>query len=117
MGRDQKASKHWIRTHRLEHCSHDDQLWYAGLLAIVIVVFMKLPFNIRYRVHDIGNPYMTYTIKVTLQQLDFQNKTSSENNTSENVWRTIGTAYVGPQMEAQNIPEAIRGNASSPQVS
>jgi hypothetical protein len=67
-------------------------------------------------VHDIGHPYVTYTIRVTLQQLDFKNMTALRNGTHETVWRTIGTAYAGPQREAHNIPKVVKGNSSSPQV-
>lgn len=75
-------------------------------------------FFFRFRVHAIGHPYVVYTIKVTLQQLDFERDTFGRNltNNSSKVWKTIGHAYVGPQMEAQNIPEVHKGNSSSPQV-
>ncbi len=76
-------------------------------------------FYNRFRAHDIGDPYVTYTIKVTLQQLDYEKQRIAKNGTRlpiKQVWKTIGTAYAGPQNEAQNIPEVKKGNSSSPQV-
>lgn len=70
--------------------------------------------------HDIGDPYVTYTIKVTLQQLNYEQRVLANNATKlppTQVWKTIGTAYVGPQQEAQHIAEVVKGNSSSPQVS
>lgn len=89
---------------------------YSGIVVTACRSCLLRAYLIRYRVHEIGQPYVTYTIRVTLQQLDFKNKTLSKNGTTESVWRTIGTAYVGPQTESHNIPEMIKGNSSSPEV-
>lgn len=62
---------------------------------------------------------MTYTIRVTLQQLDYEKQVVASNGTRlpiRQVWKNIGTAFAGPQNEAQNIPEQKKGNSSSPQV-
>ena len=73
----------------------------------------------RFRVHDIGDPYVTYVIKVTLQQLSYEKQTAAKNGTRlplKQVWKTIGTAFAGPKNEAGNIDRMGKGNSSSPQV-
>lgn len=72
----------------------------------------------RYRVHDIGDPYVTYTIKVTLQQLDYEIKQNANgtNLPPKEIWRNIGKAFVGPQVEAQNINRVEQGKTSTPKV-
>ena len=74
-------------------------------------------FLFRYRVHSIGTPYLIYTIKVTLQQLNFETvQNETQQSRRRQIWRTIGNAYVGPQRESHNIAEVRQGNSSSPQV-
>lgn len=74
-------------------------------------------FLLRYRAHLIGNPYLIYTIRVTLQQLNFETvQNGTQRLLKKQIWRTIGNTFVGPQRESHNIPEVRKGNSSSPQV-
>ncbi len=70
--------------------------------------------------YSIGNPFLTYTIKVTLQQLNFNQVRVSENGTqlpARQVWEDIGVTFVGPQREASHIEETtVRGMSSTPRV-
>ena len=63
----------------------------------------------------IENPYVTYKINVTVQQLDYQ-VISPDNNERKNVWKTIGHAQIGPQRIGQNTAQGQRGTVSGPKV-
>ena len=92
---------------------------FGSVQTFAMDIFHGTFFYCRYRVHEIRDPYLVYTIKVTLQQLNFEQKVLARNGTKlppKQVWRTIGTSYVGPDQEASHIAEVNKGNSSSPQV-
>lgn len=75
----------------------------------------------RYRVHEIGDPYLTYTIQVKLQQLEYERRVRLNTTTGRSykqIWRDVGKVYVGPSSEAQQIgaTKAKRGRTGTPQV-
>ena len=73
----------------------------------------------RYHIFDIGDPYITYKINVTVQQLDY-NKRSYSTESPEEVWKTVGFAEIGPQRIGDNTERGVedlpRGVSSGPQV-
>ena len=69
----------------------------------------------RYRVHTIDDPYVTYTIKVILQQLDYEKQVKGSDKPKQ-IWRKLGEVFLGPQNEIQNIDRINSGNSSTPQV-
>lgn len=62
----------------------------------------------------INDPYLTYKINVTVQQLDYQRINTT--GMKEDVWRTIGNAEIGPQKIGQNTAQDQAGQASGPMV-
>ncbi len=54
---------------------------------------LRLNCPFRWSVYDIGDPYLLYRIKVTVEQLAY---TQSEAG-GEQVWNTIGEVTVGPE--------------------
>ena len=80
----------------------------------------------RWRVFDVGDPYIAYRINVTVQQVDYtatatksknDDSTKSENADSpKTVWKTIGYATIGPQMHTDNTNRKKPGVTSGPQV-
>lgn len=56
------------------------------------------------------NPYVSYKINVTVQQLEYRN------SFGEDVWRTVGYAVVGPETIGQNTNQNQVGKSSTPSV-
>ena len=78
-----------------------------------------LSFMSRWRVYDIGDPYLLYRINVTVQQLDYYRKSSeedSESDESREVWRTVGYATIGPERIGDNTNRKKPGVTSGPEV-
>lgn len=67
----------------------------------------------RFRVFDIGNPFLVYRINVTVQMLDYKRNTS---NGAVDRWKTIGYAVIGPQLSKDNTNRKKPGVTSGPQV-
>lgn len=67
-----------------------------------------------YNVFEALQPYITYKINVTVQELDF-NRVTTE-GASEDVWRTIGFAEIGPDNIGQNTNQNQVGSTSGPNV-
>ena len=64
---------------------------------------------------DVGDPYITYRINVTVQQMDYTVATNSKDG-SKTVWKTVGYATIGPQMNIDNTNRKKPGVTSGPQV-
>lgn len=72
----------------------------------------------RYHIFDIGDPYVTYKINVTVQQLSY-NRRAYDSSSSEEVWKTVGFAEIGPQRIGDNTKrgnELMDAETSGPQV-
>ncbi len=63
-----------------------------------------------YHVFDIGDPYVSYTINVTVQQMDF--RTIAGGTT----WSTVGYAEIGPERLGDNTDRNNLGTSSGPKV-
>jgi len=79
-------------------------------------LFYVLPS--RWKVYDIGDPYVEYTIKVKLEQLDYVQSRDEQGNNIEpkNIWKTIGEVYLGPHSHSDSIMGQGEGKSSTPQV-
>ena len=80
--------------------------------------FVRFLMN-RWRVFDIGDPYIAYRINVTVQQVDFSVRdtdSADETGPTKTVWKTIGYATIGPQMHKDNTNRKKPGVTSGPQV-
>ena len=69
---------------------------------------------------DIEDPYVSYKINITVQQLDYQQNQYDENGLEtepKDVWKTVGYAEIGPQRVGQNTNQNQVGETSGPQVS
>ena len=64
---------------------------------------------------EIEDPYVTYQINVTVQQLSFMHNDAS--GREQKVWSTIGNAVVGPERIGQNTNANQDGTTSGPMVS
>ena len=64
--------------------------------------------------YEINDPYVTYQINITVQQLSFVY--SIESGQEEKVWSTIGYAIVGPERIGQNTNANQVGATSGPMV-
>lgn len=74
---------------------------------------------IRYHVYDIGDPYVTYNINVTVQQFDFKTTSYADEQDDEEgkeVWSTVGYAEIGPQRMGDNTQRQNKAKTSGPQV-
>ena len=66
----------------------------------------------RYRVFAIDDPYITFSIKIVVQQLEhFYNMTTKKDDI---MWKPIGTAIIGPQVRGSRIKD--KNNKDSPEV-
>ena len=72
-------------------------------------------FIYRYNVFIIEDPYVTYKINVTVQQLDYQ-LIATGNKDKRDIWKTIGYAEIGPQRIGQNTANNQKGTTSGPKV-
>lgn len=83
------------------------------MMARSIIIMMY-----RWRVFDVGDPYIAYQINITVQQVDYTAPaTKSKNQDSTKiVWKTIGYATIGPQMHIDNTNRKKPGVTSGPQV-
>ena len=63
----------------------------------------------------IEDPYVTYKINVTVQQLDYQ-LIATGNKDKRDIWKTIGYAEIGPQRIGQNTANNQKGTTSGPKV-
>ena len=63
---------------------------------------------------EIGDPFLTYQINVTIQQYDTV-LVASDGSESE-LWRTIGYATVGPEKIGDNTANTQAGSTSTPMV-
>ena len=63
---------------------------------------------------EIGSPYLTYQINVTVQQLDYRRKTHDAEE--KEVWSSVGFAEIGPERVGQNTNTHQRAKTSSPKV-
>lgn len=69
--------------------------------------------------YDIGDPYVIYRINVTVQQLDYRQRSTEEAEGSEEftpVWRTVGYAVIGPERIGENTNNRRSGLSSGPEV-
>lgn len=64
---------------------------------------------------EILQPYLSYKINVTVQQLDY--KESSSDGAARDVWRTVGYAEIGPETFGQNTNQNQVGKTSGPKAS
>lgn len=89
---------------------YNNYYYYGSLISIIIIY--------RWRVFDVGDPYIAYRINVTVQQVDYTaTATKSKNDDStKTVWKTIGYATIGPQMHIDNTNRKKPGVTSGPQV-
>ena len=62
----------------------------------------------------IQEPYVTYQINVTVQQLEYQ--VFQGKGKKKDVWRTVGFAEIGPQRIGQNTAQNQNGKVSGPKV-
>ena len=78
-----------------------------------------LLFAYRYHVYDIGDPYVSYNINVTVQQFDFKTTSLADQQQGEEgkeVWSTLGYAEIGPQRMGDNTERQNKAKTSGPQV-
>ena len=72
--------------------------------------------------YDIGDPYVTYNINVTVQQFDFKTTSYGDEQEGEQeqegkeVWSTVGYAEIGPQRMGDNTQRQNKAKTSGPQV-
>ena len=68
--------------------------------------------------YSIGDPYIEYTINVTLQQLNFIKDKDENGKKIDPVeeWIDIGHVVVSPKSEGRSIDEKGKGNSSTPRV-
>ena len=59
---------------------------------------------------DIGDPFVSYTINVTVQQMDFTSLSG------ETIWKSVGFAEIGPERHGDNTNRNNPAKASGPQV-
>ena len=88
---------------------------YAHTCAHQLQHFLSFVFPIlSYAVYEIGDPYVTYQINVTVEQVSH----TYENNIGQvqEVWSTIGYAIVGQERIGQNTNHNQDGDASGPMV-
>lgn len=86
-------------------------IWRLLLVTIAII---------SYNVFEVKDPYLSYKINVTVQQLDYKEYyTNLVNNKNEkrDIWRTVGFAEIGPETIGQNTNQNQVGKASGPEVS
>ena len=69
----------------------------------------------RYHVFEIGEPFLTYQINVTVQQYDTMVRVGSDE--TKELWHTIGYATVGPERPGDNTANRQTGKTSTPKVS
>ena len=71
-----------------------------------------------YNVYEIGDPYLTYKINVTVQQLDYQERSykKGKNQKLKDIWYTVGYAEIGPERMGQNTDQNQVGKTSGPKV-
>lgn len=85
-----------------------------GAYGFVIILVILIYFY-RYNVYEMGDPYLTYTVNVTVQQLNYKTKQKNDKKTM-NVWSTVGFAEIGPKRMGQNTNANHVGKESSPKV-
>ena len=110
-------------------CMH--HLWYVGTYClsyitcnIILVLILSgsrllLVFSLvccpRYHVFEIGEPFLTYQINVTVQQYDTMVRVDTDE--VRELWHTIGYATVGPERPGDNTANRQTGETSTPKVS
>jgi len=63
-------------------------------------------------------PFLTYKINVTVQQLDYSRLEDDSGDDEVDVWRTIGYVIVGPHKIGDNTANSYGpSDSSGPQVS
>lgn len=77
---------------------------------------LKWPFVCRYRICEIRDPFLTYTVNVTVQQLELELRDNSGKEGKREVWKTVGFAEIGPQRFGDNTQRKNPGKTSGPQV-
>jgi len=77
---------------------------------------LKWPFVCRYRICEIRDPFLTYTVNVTVQQLELELRDNSGKEGKKEVWKTVGFAEIGPQRFGDNTQRKNPGKTSGPQV-
>lgn len=77
---------------------------------------LKWPFVCRYRICEIRDPFLTYTVNVTVQQLELELRDDSGKEGKREVWKTVGFAEIGPQRFGDNTQRKNPGKTSGPQV-
>ena len=70
----------------------------------------------RYHVFEIGDPFLTYQINVTVQQYDTRVRVEEGSEETREVWNTLGYATVGPEKPGDNTGNNHVGKASTPMV-
>ena len=72
----------------------------------------------RYYTFEVMEPFLTYKINVTVQQLDYSNLEDDPGDDEVDIWRTIGYVIVGPQKVGDNTANSYGpSDSSGPQVS
>ena len=70
----------------------------------------------RYHVFEIGDPFLTYQINVTVQQYDTRVRVEEASEETREVWNTLGYATVGPERPGDNTANNKDGKTSTPMV-
>uniref|UniRef100_A0A1X7UMY0 Generative cell specific-1/HAP2 domain-containing protein n=1 Tax=Amphimedon queenslandica TaxID=400682 RepID=A0A1X7UMY0_AMPQE len=72
--------------------------------------------SLNYNVFEVLQPYITYTINVTVQELDYKREIFGRGGGTEDVWRTIGYAEIGPDRIGQNTNQNQVGKSSGTNI-
>ena len=89
------------------------------VVSSIITCTVYVPFACRYHIFEVGDPYTTYKINVTVQQLDYNQRAYDKSATTEEVWKTVGFAEIGPQNIGDNTARGdklLDATSSGPQV-
>ena len=90
----------------------------SGFSKLQNIPIMHVCIKYSYNVYEIGDPYLTYKINVTVQQLDYQERSykKGKNQKLKDIWYTVGYAEIGPERMGQNTDQNQVGKTSGPKV-
>ncbi|XP_065882454.1 hapless 2-like [Dysidea avara] len=95
-GKGKKVSWHYVNKHSEAICMKQNELWYYTF--------------------EVMEPFLTYKINVTVQQLDYSVLEDDADGEGD-VWRTIGYVVVGPHKIGDNTANSYGpSDSSGPQI-
>jgi hypothetical protein len=106
---DEKLSRAWEYKRALNY-----QVWHYHSHKYSQSVCMTLD-ALNYHVFEVNQPYLSYRVNVTVQELQYITRNLSTNQLNE-VWKTVGYAVIGPQTIGQNTNQNQVGETSGPNV-